>query len=155
MLGKGYAFSAETFNESMGLDATFRNNIDASQGALALSSDFHSGPLSVVISFGLWGVLAWLWYWAAGFWVVWRNYRNGDPELRHINLYLFAAFVAKCFEFLFIIGDLVGDVGGFACLIGLSIAINHGVMRPRPVPRANPAASNPPLPFPARPAFQR
>ena len=69
LLGKGYSFSAQTFNESMGLGATFKNNIDAADNPLALSSDFHSGPLSLVIPFGIWGVLVWLWYMAAGFYV--------------------------------------------------------------------------------------
>ena len=55
LLGKGYSFSQETFNESMGNGATFQHTIDASQNPLALSSDFHSGPLSVVIPFGIWG----------------------------------------------------------------------------------------------------
>jgi len=155
LLGKGYAFSAETFNESMGADAMFHNNaIDASQDPLALASDFHSGPLSVVITFGLWGVLAWLWFWAAGGWVVWRNFRYGDPALRHINLFLFASFIAKCFSFLFIFGGIVEDVGAFGMIFGLSIALNHGVMRPRPAPRVNPALANRGLAFPARPALQ-
>jgi hypothetical protein len=155
ILGKGYAFSAETFNESMGADAVFQKSIDASQDALALSSDFHSGPLSVVISFGIWGVLAWLWYWAVGLRVVWLNYRYGDPALRRINTFLFALFVTKCFSFLFIFGGIVEDVGSFAALIGLSIAFNHGVMRPRPRPKANPAFASPRQAFPVQPALQR
>ncbi len=152
--GKGYAFSAETFNESMGRDATFQRTIDAAQNPLALSSDFHSGPLSVVISFGLWGVLAWLWYWVAGFWVVWRNYHYGDPAIRHLNLYLFATFVCKCVGFLFVFGSLVEDVGSFAGVIGLSLAFNHGVRRPPPR-QANPAVASPRFSLPVRPAFQR
>ena len=154
LLGKGYAFSAEVFNESMGRNATFQKNIDAAQNPLALSSDFHSGPLSVVISFGLWGVLAWLWYWVAGFRVVWRNYHYGDPAIRHLNLFLFAMFVCKCVGFLFIFGNLVEDVGSFAGVIGLSLALNHGITRPPPR-QTNPAIANPRFSLPAQPAFQR
>jgi O-antigen ligase len=128
LLGRGYSFSAETFSDSMGADATFKNSIDASQNALALSSDFHNGPISVVLSFGIWGVWIWLWFWAAGFYVVWRNYHYGDPAIRHINLFLFASFISKVFAFLFIFGDIVGDTGAFAGVVGLSIALNHGVM---------------------------
>jgi hypothetical protein len=138
LLGKGFAFSAETFNESMGSNATFQNHIDASQDPLALSSDFHSGPLSLVIPLGIWGVLVWLWYWAAGFFVVWRNYRYGDPALGAINRFLFAWFACKCFFFVFIFGGVVEDVGAFAGIIGLSIALNHGVMRHPPVARSLP-----------------
>ena len=154
--GKGYAFSAELFND-MGRNTAFREVIDASQNPLALANDFHSGPLSVIIPFGIWGVVVWLWFWAAGFWVVWRNYHYGDPAIRHINLFLFASFVAKCISFIFIFGDLVADMSGFAGIIGLSIAMNHGIMRPRPrlQPAASPAAAPPPLALPAQPAFQR
>ena len=148
LVGKGYAFSAETFTQSMGRDATFQKTLSAADNPLALSSDFHSGPLSVVLSFGIWGVLVWLWYWAAGFWVVWRNYHYGDPAVRHANLFLFALFVAKVFGFLFIFGGIVEDVGSFACLIGLSLALNNGVTRPRPQRATNPRSS-----FPTRPAF--
>jgi hypothetical protein len=155
MLGKGFSFTAATFNESMGRNATFQKTISAADNPLALSSDFHSGPLSVVLSFGLWGVLAWLWYWAAGFWVVWRNYHDGDPALRHLNLMLYASFIAKMFGFLFIFGGIVEDVGGFAGIIGLSLALNHGVMRPKLQPKAKPAAANARLSIPVRPAFQR
>jgi hypothetical protein len=151
LLGKGYSFSQETFTESMGNNATFLNTIDPSQNALALSSDFHSGPLSVIIPFGIWGIIALLWFWAAGYWVVWRNYKYGDPTLRHINIFLYASFIAKCFSFLFIFGALSDDVGGFAALIGMSVALNHGVKGPRPLPKANPAFGSQPLAFP-RPA---
>ena len=155
MLGKGYAFSAETFNESMGRNATFQKIIDPSQNPLALSSDFHSGPLSVVITFGIWGVLVWLWYWAAGFRVVWRNYHYGDPALRHLNLMLYALFVARVFGFLFIFGGVVEDVAAFAGIIGLSLALNHGVSGPKPQAKVSPVATNPRLAIPIRPAFQR
>lgn len=148
-LGKGYAFSSQTFDESMGANATFHRTIDAADDPLALAGDFHSGPLSVVLSFGLWGVLVWLWFWVAGFHVMWRNYRYGDPDLRHINLYLYAAFISKIVGFLFVFGDVVGDVGGFGCLIGLSIALNHGVCK-RPAAAVDASA---PKPAPDRVAF--
>jgi hypothetical protein len=155
LLGKGYAFSAQTYNEFMGANATFKPINDPLQDPLTLSSDFHSGPLSVIISFGIWGVLAWLWYMAAGFRVVWRNYHYGDPALRHPNLLLFAFFVAKLFSFFFIFGGIVDDVAGFGGIIGLSIALNHGVRRPQPQPKTNPTFTGPRFDVPAKPAFQR
>ncbi|MGA2247764.1 MAG: O-antigen ligase family protein [Verrucomicrobiota bacterium] len=151
MKGKGYAFSSEVFDESMARDATFQRSIDAADDPLALASDFHSGPLSVVISLGIWGVLVWLWFWAAGFLVVWRNYRNGDPDLRRINIFLFASFIVKCLTFLFIAGSMVSDIAVFTGVVGLSVAINHGVRRSRAgslAPRMDPAALQ-------RPAFGR
>jgi len=133
LLGKGYAFSAETFNESMGANATFQKVIDAADNPFALSSDFHSGPLSLVLPFGIWGVLVWVWFWIAGFFVVWRNYRYGDPALHRINTFLFTLYVTGCFFFVFIFGGVVEDAGHFCSLIGLSIAFNHGICR-RPAP---------------------
>jgi choline-glycine betaine transporter len=125
----------------MGANSIFHGQdvIDASQDPLALSSDFHSGPFSVIIPFGIWGVLLWLWYAIAGYFVVSRNYRNGDPDLGLINRYLYAVFIAKCFIFLFVFGDAVGDMAGFAGVIGLSIALNHGIGRPQPLKKAVPA----------------
>jgi len=141
LIGKGYAFSALTYNEEMGANAIFSGQrvIDASQNALALSSDFHSGPLSLIIPFGIWAVLLWLWYLIAGFFVVSRNYRNGNPELGFINRYLYVVFIAKCITFVFIFGDLVGDMAGFAAVIGLSIALNHGIGRHQPLKKPLPA----------------
>lgn len=150
--GKGYSFSQETYIESMGMDAEFQRNIDAAQNPLALSSDFHSGPLSVVIPFGIWGVLAFVWFMAAGFLVVWRNFRYGDPELGHINRFFLALYMNKCLMFLFVFGGMSDDVGDFAAMIGFSIAVNHGVMK-RLAYRRNPAAPAS-LAFPARPVLQ-
>ena len=109
----------------------------------------------MVIPFGIWGVMVWLWYWIAGFWVVWRNYHYGDPAIRHLNLLLYALFVTKVFSFLFIFGSVVEDVGGFGGLVGLSLALNHGVMHPEPQAQFNQAAPSPRLALPVRPAFQR
>jgi hypothetical protein len=145
LIGKGYAFSAEIYNEEMGANSIFHGQkvIDASQNALALSSDFHSGPLSLIIPFGIWGVLLWLWYLIAGFFVVWRNYRNGNPDLGFINRYLYVVFIVKCITFVFIFGDLVGDMAGYAAIIGLSIALNHGIGRPQPIKKPLPAKPRP------------
>lgn len=157
LLGKGYAFSAETFTESMGVDATFKRTINAAEDPLALASDFHNGPLSVVLSFGIWGVLVWLWFWAAGFFVVWRNYHYGDSALRHLNLFLFATFISNCLFFLFIFGDVVTEVSQFTGVLGLSIALNHGVMRRPPLPKKEPVPvlrqEHERHAFPSRPAF--
>jgi hypothetical protein len=157
LLGKGYAFSQQTFNDYMGPTATFKTTINAAEDPLALSSDFHSGPLSVVLSFGIWGVLIWLWYWAAGFYVIWRNYHYGDPAFQHINLFLFASFLCMCFSFIFIYGGVVEDVGHFGGVIGLSLVINHGIRHPKsfsqPAPAKLPAPTGGRLGFPERPVY--
>jgi hypothetical protein len=131
-LGKGYAISMEDF-ESMGYDTAFRS-VDASQTALALSSDYHSGPLSVVLSFGIWGVIAFLWLMFAGLRVVYCNFRYGDESLRTINTYLWAYYLYLSFRFIFLVGSLSSDMIYFASTIGFSIALNGGVCRPAPQP---------------------
>lgn len=150
VLGKGYAFSSETYDFSMAGNNPARRVFDAADDPLALASDFHSGPLSIVIPLGLWGVVAWLWFWIAGFFVVWRNYRNGDPDLRHINNFILAFYCVKGFMFLFIAGDMVSDMSSFSGLAGLSVAFNHGV-RSRHQATAKPQAPQKVIPFGSRP----
>jgi hypothetical protein len=155
LLGKGYAISMEDF-ESMGGDSAFRS-VDESQQGLALSSDFHSGPLSVVISFGIWGVIVVLWLMLAGWRVVYDNFRYGDESLRKINTYLWAYYFYSVFRFIFIYGALNSDILIFVSIIGFSIALNGGVCRPAP----QPVQTRQPMVHPAkilpraRPAFQR
>jgi len=155
LLGKGYVITMEDF-EFMGMDTAF-HSVDASQQGLALSSDFHNGPLSVVIPFGIWGVIAFLWLIFAGLRVVHCNYRYGDESLRTINTFLWAYYLSLLCRFTFIFGALNSDMIGFAAIIGFSVALNGGVCRPA----AQPVQARQPMVHPAkilprpRPAFQR
>jgi len=81
LLGKGYAISQEDW-EFMGTDSAFHTTDSAEQG-LALSGDYHNGPLSVILPFGIWGVIAFLWFLTAGGWALHRNFRCGDPRLEN------------------------------------------------------------------------
>lgn len=155
LLGKGYAITMED-NEFMGTDTAF-HSVDASQGGLALSSDYHSGPLSVVLPLGIWGVIAFLWLMFASLRVVYYNFRYGDEPLRTINTYLWAYYLYLSFRFIFLVGALTSDMICFASTIGFSIALNGGVCRPTP----QPVQARQPMVHPAkirprgRPAFQR
>lgn len=156
LLGKGFTFTARDFNNYMGPNATFNDIIDPSQDPLVLSSDFHSGPLTVLIPFGIWGAIAYLWFMAAGFWVVWRNYRYGLPSLSHVNLMFYAFYIVKLFTFFVVFGAAVNDVANFGGLVGLSVALNHGVRGPQKQPKPNPIINqNPRLGLPPQPALQR
>jgi len=154
LLGKGYAISMEDF-QSMGYDVAF-HSVDPSQQSLALSGDYHSGPLSVVLPLGIWGVIAFLWLMLAGLRVMYCNFRHGDESLRTVNAYLWAYYLYSSFRFLFIYGGLSGDMLVFASTIGFSIALNGGVCRPAPQPVREIGPSGP-AKFPPRPrpAFQR
>jgi hypothetical protein len=155
LLGKGFAISPEDYNTMMG-NTAFKE-VDPSQQALALSYDYHNGPLSVVIPFGIWGVIAFLWFLVAGLRVTYRNFRYGDPSLQTINIFLFVDFLTSFFIFIFLGGSLTTDMARFVGYLGLSIALNGGVCRPVPQPvQAEETLSRPAhvLPQP-RPAFPR
>ena len=138
LLGKGYSFTEADFQYMGGGafagQANAAAQLDSSQQALALSSDFHSGPLSTLIGFGIWGVIGMLWLMAATLWLLYRNYRYGDMELQTINAFLLASCVTSIIIFLFVFGAFQNDIGNFAKLAGLSVALNWGVCRPQANP---------------------
>jgi len=155
LLGKGYAITMED-TELMGRDTAF-HSIDESQQGLAISGDYHSGPLSVIIPFGIWGVIAFLWILFAGLRVMHCIYRYGDESLRTVNTFLWAYYLLTAIRFLFIVGGLNSEMITFASTIGFSIALNGGVCRPAPqVIQARQPMVHPARLLPrARPAFQR
>jgi O-Antigen ligase len=128
LLGKGYAITMEEY-QFMGVDSAFHSS-DVSQQGLALSGDYHNGPLSVVIPFGIWGALGFLWFTAASLWVVYRNYRYGDPELAIVNTFLFTSYVVAVLNFYFIAGGFSSGMPAFTGILGLSVSINRGIRRP-------------------------
>jgi hypothetical protein len=155
LLGKGYAITMEDY-EFMGYDSAF-HTVDPGQQALALSGDYHSGPLSVVLPLGIWGVIAFLWLMLASLRVMYCNFRHGDESLRTINAYLWVYYLYSSFRFLFIYGGLSGDMLVFASTIGFSIALNGGVCRPAPQPvqARQPMVHLAKIRPRAHPAFQR
>ena len=135
MLGKGYMLSANDYQLLAGPDAALRGVGGFAENQIAaLSGTYHNGPLSVVMTFGIWGVMAFVWFLAAGIWVLYRNYRHGDPALQTVNLFLLVAFTSRVIFFLLIFGALDSDMLYFAGWLGLSIALNNGVCRPAPEP---------------------
>jgi O-Antigen ligase len=128
LLGEGYVITMTDF-QMMGAGTAFKS-VDPAQQALALAHDFHNGPLSVVLPFGIWGVIALLWFMLAGLWVVYRNFRHGDESLRTINTYLWVSLLYASFKFIFLYGALNSDMLAFVGTIGFSIALNGGVCRP-------------------------
>jgi hypothetical protein len=98
------------------------------------ASDYHNGPLSVIITFGIFGVIGFIWFLVAACRGLYFNYRYGDPELHNINATLLALFLARILLFLFIFGGFYGDMAHFAGIIGLSLALNGGIRRFEPAP---------------------
>jgi hypothetical protein len=148
LLGKGYSISKNDLAVASNQSFRYASDMEATD----IVGNYHSGPYSVVIPFGIWGVIALLWFWIAGWRALWKNYRYGDPALRTVNIFLLAYFIARVFEFLIIFGGLYGDMYYFTSIIGLSVAINGGIRRPAPAP-ARVVDKNSDLPL-ARPRFQ-
>ena len=160
LLGKGLAIRPEDYNEMMGntaLSAT-TGSFDPSQDPMALSYDYHNGMLSVLIPFGIWGLIAYLWFMAAGLSVLYRNWKYGNPELRSVNTLLFAVFLFEFVSFLSCYAGLAlpNGIPFMVGRLGLSIALNNGVCQPPPQPAQTRQPFNPARPFPSsRPAFQQ
>ncbi len=130
--GKGYAMNPE---ELMMLQATRGEVAILSQEGAVLSGDYHSGPLSLIIPFGILGVVAFGWFLTASVKVLHQNYLYGDPAYANINRFLLSYFVVKIIFFLTIFGGFSSDMAVFAGLIGISVSMNGGVRRlPEPLP---------------------
>ena len=150
LLGKGYAITQGDW-ELMGRDTAF-HSIDPAEQGLAISGDYHNGPLSVLIPFGIWGAIGFIWFVFAGLWALNQNRLYGDPDLKTINNTLFAIYLTTTFCFFFVFGTFSGQMANFIGYLGLSISLNGGICRPARVPAATTAEA--PAHFPPRPRFQ-
>ena len=113
-----------------GIDARdFQTTSQMGEGAGSIDSailvgNFHNGPLSVLLPFGVYGVIAFVWFLVAGLRVLHRNWKFGDPALRNVNALLLAAFAARAVWFFFFFGSLHSDMATFAGFLGLGVALN-------------------------------
>lgn len=123
-LGKGYLITKEDFAY---MTAKTMQAFTAEDRGSYLAGDFHNGPLSVIIPLGLGGMVAFLWFLYAGWRILVRNYRDGDPAFRTINTYLLAAYSAQVLMFFFVFGGITSQLVIFAGLVGFSAALNGGV----------------------------
>jgi hypothetical protein len=136
LLGKGLALSPNEFSAVTPVD---ESRVSADQWGSALSGDYHNGPLSVVMPFGIWGMLAFLWLLFAALKVLYHNFRYGDPALRNVNALLLASYITKVFMFFFVVGGFYSDLTQFAGWVGFSIALNGGVAKPARAPAVSEA----------------
>ena len=126
LLGKGYGFTARELAVSRTPSEMARPD---KEGAI-LAGDYHNGPLSVIIPFGIAGLIGFLWFLWAGLRVTYQNYKFGNPAYSHANTYIFAFFAMKAIFFFTVFGGLEGDLSLFAGLVGLSVSLNGGVAKP-------------------------
>ncbi|HMJ89455.1 MAG TPA: O-antigen ligase family protein [Candidatus Acidoferrum sp.] len=140
-LGKGYAIDPTAMYLTQ---QAYRYGFAPDYANSIVVGDYHSGPLSVYVSFGLPGVIAFLAFWAACVRALWLNYKYGRDETRVLNRFLLAMFIAKALLFVGIFGSLHSDLATFTGLIGVSVALNRGVCR-RPATKSSVAATARPL----------
>jgi O-antigen ligase len=129
--GRGWSVNARAFFSTV--EIVSREDRLAST---MLTGNFHNGPLSVLIPFGLYGFIPFVWFLVAGLRVLHRNWKYGSPALRRVNTLLLAAFAAHAIFFLGIFGALEADMAGFAGLLGLAVALNGAVAAPAPTESA-------------------
>lgn len=121
LLGKGYNVSGDEL--FLSYESAYRGLAARWEGA-ALAGDYHSGPLSVLIPFGIWGLAAFVWLLVVGTRFLHKSFRDGAPELRQVNAFLLALFLARILFFVFVFGTLNGDLYHFTGILGLSVALN-------------------------------
>jgi O-antigen ligase len=145
-LGKGYAIDPSDLY--LAEEAVKRNLIKNYEVAL-LAGDYHSGPLSVLVPFGIFGVIGFLWFIGASIRLLYRNYRFSDPSLQKINTFLLASFLARFVYYIVGVGALSSDLVFFAGTVAFSIALNGGMRKPAPAPATVSSAALLPAPAPA------
>jgi hypothetical protein len=135
VIGKGYGIDpTEMFLVS---EAIRMGLISSSSELSLLVGDYHNGPLSVIIPFGIFGMVAFLWILIAGYRVLSWNRRFGDARLRCVNNVLLSTYLAYCVSFFFIFGALESELCVFLGLCGFSVSLNGGVRR-RSAPKRKP-----------------
>jgi O-antigen ligase len=137
LLGKGYAVDP---TEMYLVEQSVLRGLAPTYEYALVAGDYHNGPLSVIVPFGIWGAAAFLWFCIAGLWVLYKNWKNGPPELKNINTFFLAYFAARFLFFMFFFGALNGDLVVFTAILGLNISLNGGVCR-EPVQQWVPASS--------------
>jgi hypothetical protein len=136
-VGKGYALDPKDMYFSQ---THISRRIDAPYEVSLVAGDYHNGPLTLIIPFGIFGVIAFVWFFFAGLRVLRRNLQYGDPTIQNINCFLLTFYIVKMIFFTFIFGAFYLDLAAFTGTVALSLAMNHGIASPAPEPAIAPAA---------------
>ena len=130
-LGKGCSANTAEFVSTVNFQS---RQMGSGTEAQEMSGDYHNGPLSVLIPFGVWGMIGWLWFLAAGARTLYLNHRHGPARLQTVNSFLLALFLARIILFFAVFGGFETDLSVFAGLVALGICLNGGVARPVKAP---------------------
>lgn len=114
-----------------------------------LVGNYHNGPLSIYIPFGIFGTIAFFAFLGLALRALYRNYRYGRDELKIYNRFLFAYFLSRTIFFMVAFGSFHSELYIFTGIMGLSVALNHGVCR-KPVSAKRPVVFRGRMEFAAR-----
>jgi hypothetical protein len=134
--GKGWSIDPSDLFLSGESERRFQG--EALSGTI-VAGDYHNGPLSILIPFGIYGMMGFLWVVFAGLRILHRNYKFGSPDYRSINGLFLAAFTAHSLYFFVGFGSLYSDMALFTGLLGMSVALNG--TEPSHAPQPNQAAA--------------
>ncbi len=132
LIGKGYALDPVDIYLT---EEAVRMGVYNSYEAAIAAGDYHNGALSVLMPFGAFGAIAFLWVLGAGIKVLSCNRRYGDPRLNKINNFFFSFFLAQCICFFFVFGALNSQLSVFMGILGMSVSLNGGVCRKKALAR--------------------
>jgi O-antigen ligase len=127
ILGKGLQINA--LDLDLANELARRGLADTAEVSM-LAGDYHNGPLSLLVPFGLPGTLAFVWFLIAAIRALHANYRYGPPEYHTINTFLLAFFIARLLLYLFIFGGFYSDIAHFVGIVGFSLSLNAGICEP-------------------------
>jgi hypothetical protein len=126
--GKGYAIDPTELEFAF---ENARRGYGPAYGWAIVGGSYHSGPLTLLMPFGIWGFAAFVWFAVASLRYLHRNAKHGDPALQSINLFILAYFVARLLHYSTVFGMFSNDLFIFTGLVGLSVSLN-GVALPKP-----------------------
>jgi hypothetical protein len=133
LLGKGYALTSEDYQFMGNGQFAGGDALDKSSTGLAVSGDYHSGPLSTLVPFGVWGAISIIWLLSTALFVTYRNYKYSPPELFTVNAYFFIISCWHTLCFCFVFGAYGEDVLFIGHTVGFSVALNWGIRAAKPV----------------------
>jgi hypothetical protein len=123
-LGKGYGFSGTDYYLTQ--EAVRRGLYVAYEDTL-VSGNYHNGILTLLIPFGIFGLLTFLFFCWCSLRLLHRNYSYGDPQFKMINTFMLSYFVTRLLFYLIFYGQFEIDLMVFTGVVGFSVALNGGV----------------------------
>ena len=138
-LGKGFAYSGTDYYLTQ--EAVRRGLYHAYEDTL-ISGTYHQGILTLLVPFGILGLVGFLWFCWESLKVLLANYRYGENSLRTVNCFLLAHFVARLVFYLIFYGQFDQDLMIFTGIIGLSVSLNGGMKLQRQDESAIPVATS-------------